>query len=549
MYQCRDALEGGDQMKHLGKTELLLALAITVFTGAIIAYKVYALDYTMTMIRPEDGYFVRLIMTVTGNGKDCDVRVTLPIQSDRQTIKYERESSGGAFKYTISPGRIGRWRADSLSGDHDITYSYFAQTQARKFPLPEGEPIPASYADFLAEYLAPSQDIQSDAPEIAAKARELAPDGVDIRTALQNIYNYCYTTVRYVKVSGPTSALTALKLEEASCNGKNRLMVALLRARGIPARMANGLILESSRKRTTHAWTEARIGKTWVPFCPTNGYLAEIPDNYLELAKGDVAVFTHTAHIGFDWRFIVQHQLSKEDDVVFSNANNPLNILHAWTSLKDYHISLSLIMIILMIPIGATVVAFSRNIIGLLPFGTFMPALIAVSFRDTGLWLGGLFLVVVVVVGCVLNVGLMRLRLLHVPRLVIIITFVVISILCLSLVCLRAGIANGAAVSLFPMAILSLTCERFTLTLLEDGWKDAARRMVSTFVVASACYFVYNIQPLQMVIVAFPELLFCNIAIALVMGSWTGMRLTEYYRFRSLVRSGPPPEAPQDRRD
>lgn len=536
-------------MKHFGKAELIIALIIVLITGGIIAYKVYALDYSMTMIQPESGYFIRLIMTVTGNGDDCDVRVALPIQSDRQAIKYERESSEGAFKYTISPGRIGRWHGDKLSGEHTITYSFFAQAQPDKYPLPEGDPIPTAYPDALSEYLKPAKNIESDAPEIVAKAQELVPPGTDIRTAVQNIYNYCYASVRYVTVSGPTSALVALKLEEASCNGKNRLMVALLRARGIPARMANGLILENARKRTTHAWTEVRYGKTWVPYCPTNGYVAEIPGTYLELAKGDVAVFTHTPHIGFDWRFVVQHQLSEQDEVVFSNANNPLNILHTWVSLKDYHISLTLIMIILMIPVGANVVAFSRNIIGLLPFGTFMPALIAVSFRDTGLWLGGLFLVVIVVVGCVLNLGLMRLRLLHVPRLVVIITFVVMAILVLSIVCLQAGISNGAAVSLFPMAILSLTCERFTLTLVEDGWKDASRRMVSTFAVASACYLVYNIQFLQVALVAFPELLFCNIAIALVMGSWTGMRLTEYYRFRALVREHQASDTAHERTD
>ncbi len=509
---------------------------ILLLTGGVIAYKIFALDYTVTTIKPEDGYFIRLLMEVEGNGRNCNVRVTLPIQSERQTIKYEKASSGGGFKYTIDPNRQALWRALKLEGKQSISYSCFAQTEAKKFPLPQNKKIPSKYSKRYQVYLKATKIIQSDDPEIIKKAWELAPEGMDLRSALQQIYDFSYSQVQFRKVRGPTNALTALKLREASCNGKNRLMVALLRARGIPARMANGLILENNRKRTTHAWTEVRVEKQWVPFCPTNGYFAEIPAKYLELAKGDVAVFTHTRHIGFDWKWVIQHQLSHRDKAVLSNATNPLNILHAWTTLKDYHISLDLIMIILMIPIGATVVAFARNIIGLLPYGTFMPALIAVSFRDTGLPLGIAFFLTVIIIGSLVNMLLVRLRLLHIPRLVIIITIVVMSIMALSVVCINYGLATGAAVSLFPMAILSLTCERFTQTMMEDGWWDASVRMVVTFVVASGCYFVYNIETLQMLIVAFPELLLCNIAIAMVIGSWTGLRWMEYFRFRHVLR-------------
>jgi len=521
-------------MGNFGKKELLLALAICVVTGAIILYKIFALDYSMTLIRPEDGYYVQLIVNVAGNGKPFSMRVTLPIQSERQTIKYEKQASDGAFKHTISLDRIGQWRSENLSGSSTVNYTFFAHTYRRAYPLPEGQDIPTTYSKKMDEYLAPTAQIQSDAAEIQAKARELAPDGADITGALKAIYNYCYGEVAFKNVSGPTDAVTALKLQEASCNGKNRLMVALLRARGIPARMTNGLILENRRKRATHAWTEAWVGGVWVPFCPTNGHYAEIPENYLELAKGDVPVFSHTAHVGFDWKWVIQHQMSHRQQAVFSNANNPMNILNAWTSLKDYHVSLDLIIVILMIPVGATVVAFSRNVIGVLPFGTFMPALIAVSFRDTGFILGAALFTAVIVIGTLTNSILMRLRLLHVPRLVIIITVVVMSLLGLSILCIQHGLAKGAAVSLFPMAILSLTCERFTQTLMEDGWKDAAARLVVTFFVSSACFYVMNIETLQVLIAAFPELLLCNIAINLALGSWTGMRLMEYYRFRDF---------------
>ncbi len=44
--------------------------------------------------------------------------------------------------------------------------------------------------------------------------------------------------------------------------------------------------------------------------------------------------------------------------------------------------------VLLMIPIGALIMVVMRNIIGIDAFGTFMPVLIALSFRETQLSVG-----------------------------------------------------------------------------------------------------------------------------------------------------------------
>lgn len=522
-------------MKHFGRRELQIALLIVAATTALIVYKINVLGYTMTNIAPEKGYFVELTMDVSGNGNDCDIRVTLPLETERQSIKYERESSEGDFRYSISPGRIGRWRAKDYSGSSTINFAFFAQAQEKVYTFDESAAIPTEYPEARKEDLGATERIQADDPLIQAKALELAPKGVNVGQAVRSIYDYCHKDISFLKINGPTDAITAMRLGEASCNGKNRLMIALLRASGIPARMTNGLILEKNRKRTTHAWTEIWLDGQWVPFCPTNDYFAKIPESYLELAKGDVAVFTHSPHIGFDWAFAIRHSKSHSEDAFMANARNPLNVLNTWASLKEFHISLDLIMIILLIPLGATVVSFSRNVIGVMPYGTFMPALIGAAFRDTGLLLGAAFFFVIIIISAAANGGMRNLRLLHIPRLVIVITLVVMCILMLPVGWLKLGLsANAAGVSFFPLAILSLTGERFMQTILEDGMRDALKRMFVTFLIAGFCYVLYNLSTLQNLIVAFPEILFYNIAANVLIGSWTGLRVMEYFRFRDL---------------
>jgi len=202
-------------LRHFGKIELILAIVILALTAGIITYKVDVLGYTMASIQPERGYFVRLVMEVEGNGGNAYVDAVLPVQSDRQRIRQEQQSSD-VFRYSITRGREARWYARDLTGSHRITYSFFAQTEARTYPLPADTPILTENREAHVQFLLPSEDIQSDQEDILALARELMPEGVDLATAIRNAYNFVHQQIAYQKVRGPTDALTARRLGEAS---------------------------------------------------------------------------------------------------------------------------------------------------------------------------------------------------------------------------------------------------------------------------------------------------------------------------------------------
>jgi hypothetical protein len=61
--------------------------------------------------------------------------------------------------------------------------------------------------------------------------------------------------------------------------------------------------------------------------------------------------------------------------------------------------------------------------------------------------------------------------------------------------------------------------------------------MVVTLGVVAACFAVMDSLFFQSLILAFPELLLLVIALDLWLGKWMGMRLTEFIRFRHLLRA------------
>ena len=75
--------------------------------------------------------------------------------------------------------------------------------------------------------------------------------------------------------------------------------------------------------------------------------------------------------------------------------------------------------VLLMIPIGALVIMLLRNFVGVKTFGTFMPVLVALAFRETRLVWGLVLFAVIVSLGLLIRFYLEKLRLLLVPRLTV----------------------------------------------------------------------------------------------------------------------------------
>ncbi len=142
-------------------------------------------------------------------------------------------------------------------------------------------------------------------------------------------------------------------------------------------------------------------------------------------------------------------------------------------------------MIMVMIPIGVLVILILRNLIGLQTLGTFTPVLIALAFRETQLGFGIVLFTIITALGLSLRSYLEHLKLQMLPRLSVVLTFVVVLIAAISLFSHKLGLERGLSVALFPMVILTMTIERLSITweergaqpCLEGGDRHAVRRL------------------------------------------------------------------------
>jgi len=124
--------------------------------------------------------------------------------------------------------------------------------------------------------VAPSSLIQADDPEVVRLAHSVARDTEDpwqIATALEKLVHGHVEQKGFSVVLA--SAAEVAKNRSGDCTEHAVLLAALLRARGIPARVAMGFVYVSPREKHPHGafgghmWTEAYIGNRWIPLDST----------------------------------------------------------------------------------------------------------------------------------------------------------------------------------------------------------------------------------------------------------------------------------------
>jgi hypothetical protein len=376
-----------------------------------------------------------------------------------------------------------------------------------------------------------------------------------VRERSSNTVTFARELVRRLGESGQLSEEVELLAERYGNDdvARSNFIVQLLATRSIPARVVYGIRLTDSNGEAD-ADLEARM-QTWLVVHDGLAWIMLDPRTAAEGAPADLFVWSASGKpllaIDGDPPAALMFTVSRNLADAMATAERRLEVQDA--NLVRYSL-LSLPLqaqetyrVLLMVPIGAFIMLLLRNLVGIKTYGTFMPVLIALAFRETALIAGITLFVVVVGFGLLVRFYLERLRLLLVPRLTAILILVVLLMAAVSVLSNRLGIEVGLSVALFPMVIMAMTIERMSVAWDERGAGTAIREGIGTLIVAALAYIVMSWPPLEHLVFVYPEVLLVLFALALLLGRYSGYRLNELFRFRALAREPdpivPPPAA------
>ncbi|MFA7318981.1 MAG: 7TM domain-containing protein [Parcubacteria group bacterium] len=195
------------------------------------------------------------------------------------------------------------------------------------------------------------------------------------------------------------------------------------------------------------------------------------------------------------------------------------------------------VILLLMLPIIATFIALLRQVVGVKAFGIYTPLIVTFAFLATnGLKYGITIFISVIVTGMLMRFILKPFRLLYLPRVAIMLTAV--AILTLGVLTLGGDLHRTglAAVSIFPILIMITIVEKFVAVQIEKGTRVAILLATETLFISIIGFFIASSETLIRLIASAPWLILITVPINVAIGKWTGLRLSEYLRFKEIIK-------------
>ncbi|MBT8067564.1 MAG: UUP1 family membrane protein [Gammaproteobacteria bacterium] len=496
----------------------VLAALLTIVGLSVFFYKWQVLGFPVSENQETPVWTIESAVKFDSGPGSIKVKLHVPTLTPGFRMLNENSVSRG-YGFTLnygSGGREAQWAIRRADGEQTIYYRisvYEDDSVDQSDTTPPFPPLPV-----INEPLKTAVDV------LVADVRDHSADTATFTTEL----------LRRINDPSPDPNVELLMAGVDTNAGFVEVVTMVLAAARIPARMVRGFPL-AGRQRSADlvAWLEVHDGDRWLYFNPTTGE-ERLPERFLVWWRGNERLVNLEGGSNVEVRFAVQRNYL--DAVAIAETQAAQRDASAIDfSLYSLPIQTQAVYsVLLMIPIGALIMVLMRNFVGIDAFGTFMPVLIALAFRETQLFWGVILFTLLVTLGLSIRFLLDRLRLLLVPRLSAVLIVVVILMLFISLTSHRLGMETGLSVALFPMVIIAMTIERMSVVWEERGAADAIRAGAGSIVVAVVAYIFMGMAWLEHLIFTFPELLLVVLAMVILTGRYTGYRLSELKRFRAL---------------
>ena len=506
--------------------KLYILVAVLIITAlSVFSYKTLVLKYPLQPQAQSDVWSIETRVRFDAKGKSVKLNMMLPQSGQTHTVVDEQFVSSGygmnTRKAKNSDNRKVYWSVRRARGEQ-VLYHQATVRPAMLSKKGHTDKRPALIENTFTE----AQNIA--AQTLLGEVRSRSADSETFTVELLKRLNEPY------KGTESGEDIEVLLGKKPDLSRKLNVAIQVLALAKLPARIANGIKLQKlTRSANFRQWLEVYYLDKWNAYDPVTA-VPKIPEDYLTWWWGDDAFVKLKGGENISTRISVR--LNKEtvfSGIVERGANKSMLTEFSLLSLPVeaqviYHVMLP-------IPIAVLLLVVLRNVVGVKTFGTFMPVLIALAFRETQLLWGVFMFSLIVAMGTISRFYLDRLKLLLVARLAAIFIIVVLLMAVISILSHKLGLHRGLSIALFPMVILTMTIEHMTIVWEERGATLALQQAAGSLLVAILAYPLLSMEYIQQFLFTFTEMLLIVLAITLLLGRYTGYRLTELWRFKVLA--------------
>lgn len=314
-------------------------------------------------------------------------------------------------------------------------------------------------------------------------------------------------------------------------------IIQILAYKRIPARIARAIKLEEGKKtEKPDIMLEAYYNDAWNLY-DLNTAKIGLPENWIIIQRGGKSLLDVRGGENSKVMFSVLKSIATPMKMAEHRAKS-----HDMLSKYRYSIytlpllEQNTLKWLMIFPLAILVVVILRNVIGVSTMGTFTPMLLSMSLVKTGFVPGLICFSIMIALGLLMRALVAKLNLLLVPRISFVVIFVILLIQVLTVIGYKIDSSFVSSAIFFPIIITAWIIERASITWEEEGARNTLEKIFTTVLTAIVTYFVISNETVRHVMFAFNELNIVILFVVMLLGTYTGYRLTEITRFASLAK-------------
>ena len=493
----------------------LLVLSM-VYAAYSIYYKIKYWGFSLSPKEVTDVWRIDAKVSFDATDKNVRVELTVPRENENFNILSEEFIADGYVKSKDEKNNRVIWKAQNKKGKQTLYYRLNIYEDVRNSQLNKQKPEKV-------ERPLLSEEEQQQMSKIWELAKEKDGDKVQKAIAVVN-----------QEISEPTMSLV-LPLNHTKKEFAEKIM-QILAYKHIPARIVRGINLKEGKKTDKpDIKLEAYIDDNWNLYDLDTGKIG-LPKKWIVFQRGGISLLD-----------VYGGKNAKVMFSVMKSIATPMKMAEYRASANDqsgnYKYSIYTLPLLeqntlkwlMIFPLAILVVVILRNVIGVITMGTFTPMLLSMALVKTGFIPGLVCFSIMIFLGLLMRALVAKLNLLLVPRISFVVIFVILLIQILTILGYQMHYSIVSSAIFFPIIITAWIIERASITWEEEGARNTIKEILNTLLTAVVTYFVISNDTVRHVMFAFNELNIVIMFIVMLLGTYTGYRLTEITRFASLT--------------
>ena len=192
------------------------------------------------------------------------------------------------------------------------------------------------------------------------------------------------------------------------------------------------------------------------------------------------------------------------------------------------------IILIFLIPIIATLIAFVRVVIGLPSLEMLVPIVLAFAFVAVGITAGLIILTAVVLASFVSRTLLRSVPIMYFPKRSLSHLFLAVFVFAALTLSIILELETIRDLSIFPVLILTLLGDSIVSVQLRKTVRETILITSVTIGLALIGYLLATSSSVREALILWPEIILLTVPVNFMLGRYFGLRLAEVLRFRTL---------------